>query len=123
MNKKFFDKTFKKFLQIKKTPISIWSSALASLSSLNDINFDWENINRIVNATKSHSIKGIDFVERPFSQSEALSAREAFTTSATSVVTPVVQIDDKIIGDGSPGRLSKELMKHYENYTDTLPEL
>ncbi len=64
MNKKFFDKTFKKFLQIKKTPISIWSSALASLSSLNDINFDWENINRIVNATKSHSIKGIDFVEK-----------------------------------------------------------
>ena len=67
--------------------------------------------------------EGIDFVERPFSQSEALSAREAFTTSATSFVTPVVQIDDKIIGDGSPGRLTKELMKHYENYTDTLPEL
>ena len=64
MNKKFIDETFKKFLQIKETPISIWSSALASLSSINDIHFDWENINRIVNATKSHSIKGIDFVEK-----------------------------------------------------------
>ena len=67
--------------------------------------------------------EGIDFVERPFSQSEALSAREAFTTSATSFVTPVVQIDDKIIGDGSPGWLSKVLMKHYEKYIDTLLEL
>ena len=64
MNKKVFAKTFKKFLKIKEIPISIWSSAVASLSSINNIDFDWENINRIVNATKSHSIKGIDFVEK-----------------------------------------------------------
>ena len=64
MNKKVFAKTFKKFLKIKEIPISIWSSAVASLSSINNTDFDWENINRIVNATKSHSIKGIDFVEK-----------------------------------------------------------
>ena len=69
---------------------------------------------------KLANANGIEFIERPFSVSEALSAREAFTTSATSFVTPIVTIDDETIGDGKPGTLSKALMEHYKDYIGEL---
>ena len=36
-----------------------------------------------------------------------MAAREAFITSATNTVMPVVRIDGKPIGDGDPGLLSR----------------
>lgn len=60
--------------------------------------------------------QGIAFVERPFSVDEAKAAREAFTSSATSFATPVVQIDDAVIGDGKPGPLSRRLLELYMDY-------
>ena len=51
----------------------------------------------------------IQLVERAFSVEEALAAREAFITSATSLVMPIVQIDDRQIGDGRPGPIVREL--------------
>ena len=53
--------------------------------------------------------EGIEFVERPFSVEEAKSAREAFITSATNFVMPVVKIDGKPIGNGAPGLLALKL--------------
>jgi D-alanine transaminase len=53
--------------------------------------------------------EGLTFVERPFSVEEAKKAREAFVTSTTSIVMPVVQIDDAVIGNGHPGSLSERL--------------
>lgn len=58
----------------------------------------------------------IDFEERAISVEEALSAREAFVTSASSFVTPVVNIDAKLIGDGKPGPLSRRLLGWYRDY-------
>ncbi len=58
------------------------------------------------------------FEERPFSVAEALAANEAFVTSASSFVTPVVQIDDAVIGDGTPGPLSKQLLSWYRSYAN-----
>lgn len=52
---------------------------------------------------------GISLVERAFSVEEAKAAREAFVTSTTSFVKPVVQIDDTVVGDGEPGPLSRKL--------------
>lgn len=52
---------------------------------------------------------GMALVERPFSVDEAKAAREAFVTSTTSFVKPVVRIDDTVIGDGKPGPLSRKL--------------
>ena len=52
---------------------------------------------------------GMPMVERPFSAEEAKAAREAFVTSTTSFVKPVVQIDDTVVGDGKPGPLSQKL--------------
>jgi len=66
---------------------------------------------------------GVAFTERPFSVEEAKSSREAFTTSATSFVTPVVQIDNTAIGDGVPGALTRKLTEQYHTYIDALETL
>lgn len=57
---------------------------------------------------------GIEIVERPFSAAEAKAAPEAFLTSTTSFVMPVVRIDDVDIGDGEPGPVTKKLRALYE---------
>lgn len=54
----------------------------------------------------------LTFEERPFSVREALSAREAFLTSATTAATPIVSIDGKPVGDGKPGPVATALRGH-----------
>lgn len=61
--------------------------------------------------------EGISVEERPFSVDEAYDAREAFVTSAGGLLTPVVKIDDHVIGNGSPGLLADRLLSAYEDYT------
>jgi D-alanine transaminase len=56
---------------------------------------------------------GIAFEERPFSIAEAQSADEAFVSSASAFVMPVVRIDDKLIGNGNPGSVSLRLRSIY----------
>ena len=51
--------------------------------------------------------------ERGFTLDEAKSADEAFVTSASAFVMPVVQIDDAVIGDGTPGPVSRRLREIY----------
>jgi D-alanine transaminase len=51
--------------------------------------------------------------ERPFTVAEAMGATEAFLTSASSLVTPVVKIDGRPVGDGKPGPLTRELRQLY----------
>ena len=51
--------------------------------------------------------------ERPFTLEEARAADEAFITSASSFVMPVVQIDGQPVGDGSPGRIATRLREIY----------
>ena len=55
----------------------------------------------------------LKFVERPFSLDEAKKAKEAFITSATSFVTPVVKIDGHTVGEGKPGPMSRRLREEY----------
>ena len=63
---------------------------------------------------------GIKIEERKFSIEEAYQAREAFVSSATTFVWPVVDIDGHQIGDGEPGPIAKLLRKIYiENATAT----
>jgi len=54
---------------------------------------------------------GLRFSERQFSLAEALAAREAFITSATTLVTPVVRIDGQPVGDGRPGPTARTLRR------------
>jgi D-alanine transaminase len=57
--------------------------------------------------------EGYRLDERPFSVEEAKAAREAFLTSTTSDVLPVVRIDGAPIGDGRPGPLTRQLRAGY----------
>lgn len=56
---------------------------------------------------------GIPFEERPFSLEEAFAAREAFVSSASSMVMPVVRIDDRPVANGAPGSLASALRDAY----------
>ena len=55
----------------------------------------------------------IKIEERPFSVAEAKAAKEAFFTSASAFVMPVVSIDGTLISDGKPGELTKRLRALY----------
>lgn len=61
----------------------------------------------------------IRFVERPFTPAEAAEAREAFVSSATSFVTPVVKIDGRPVGEGVPGPIARRLQEEYLRHADT----
>ena len=56
---------------------------------------------------------GIPVVERPFSLEEAHAAREAFLTSTTSLVMPVVRIDERTIANGVPGSVTRRIQELY----------
>lgn len=56
---------------------------------------------------------GYTVVEEPFTIEQARNAREAFITSASTFVMPVVNIDGIALGDGKPGPVSLELRKIY----------
>lgn len=51
--------------------------------------------------------------ERPFTVEEARSAEEAFVTSASAFVMPVVEIDGRPVGDGQPGPVARRLREIY----------
>ena len=51
--------------------------------------------------------------ERPFSVDEIADAVEAFTTSATTFVLPVVGVDGTPVGNGKPGPVAKKLREVY----------
>jgi len=59
---------------------------------------------------------GIALQERPFTVQEAYDAAEAYATSATSFVTPVVRIDDRPVGTGKPGPFAGRLLAAYRDY-------
>jgi D-alanine transaminase len=54
--------------------------------------------------------------ERPFSVAEALAAKEAFITSASSFVQPVVTIDGKPVGGGKVGPMATRLREIYVEF-------
>jgi len=51
--------------------------------------------------------------ERPFTVEEAQGAREAFSTSASGFVCPVVEIDDQPVGDAAVGPVARQLRDVY----------
>ena len=54
--------------------------------------------------------------ERAFTIEEALKAKEAFITSASSFVQPVVKIDGKTVADGKPGPMAQRLREIYIDF-------
>lgn len=55
----------------------------------------------------------IAFEERLFSVEEAYRAREAFLTSASTYVLPIVRIDDRPVANGKPGSVAGRIRELY----------
>ena len=62
--------------------------------------------------------EGLKLVERPFTVAEAQAAVEAFVTSATALVMPVVKIDDVVIGLGKPGPLTRKIREQFHSVAE-----
>ncbi len=58
---------------------------------------------------------GIPVEQRPFTPDEAYAADEAFLSSATTLIYPVVDIDGHLIRDGRPGPMTRQLRQLYLN--------
>ena len=57
--------------------------------------------------------EGMKLIERPFRLDEAYAAREAFITSATQTVMPVVRLDGRAIANGKPGPVAQRLRLNF----------
>jgi D-alanine transaminase len=56
--------------------------------------------------------------QRAFTLDEAYKAREAFITSASQIVLPVVSINGRAIGDGKPGPVAAALREVFHHYAE-----
>ncbi|SDO30459.1 D-alanine transaminase [Paenibacillus sp. yr247] len=52
--------------------------------------------------------------EESFTTEQLLQADEAFITGTTMEITPIIQIDGKSIGTGTPGQLTRRLQNEFE---------
>jgi branched-chain amino acid aminotransferase len=57
--------------------------------------------------------EGIPVEERPIAREEVYIADEVFLVGTAAEVTPVVEIDGRMIGDGKPGPVTKKLAELY----------
>jgi D-alanine transaminase len=62
--------------------------------------------------------QGLELEERAFTAEEAYGAREAFLTSASQIVMPVVRIDQRPIGNGAPGSVATALRAEFHRYAE-----
>lgn len=60
----------------------------------------------------------LTLAERPFTVAEAQAAREAFITSASQTVMPVVRIDGQPVGNGAPGLLATALRRDFHRFAE-----
>ena len=59
---------------------------------------------------------GMKVVERAFTVERARAAREAFLTSTSAFVVPVVRIDDAVVANGRPGAITERLRDLYAGF-------
>ena len=60
---------------------------------------------------------GISVVEQAFRQYDVYIADECFLTGTAAEIVPVVKVDGRVIGDGTPGAVTKELMERFRKLT------
>ncbi len=63
---------------------------------------------------------GYKVEERPFTLEETQRAKEVFLTGTTTFVMPVVQIDERVVANGSPGTVTRDLRARYRAFMDAL---
>lgn len=62
---------------------------------------------------------GLRLEQRGFTRDEAYAAREAFVTGATTLVMPVIAVDDRPVGAGRPGPIAAELRRRFHEVAGT----
>ena len=62
--------------------------------------------------------EGLKIEERAFTVAEALEAREAFVTAASTIVMPVTSIDGKTVGNGAPGLVASALRAKFHDVAE-----
>ena len=63
--------------------------------------------------------QGLELEERPFTAEEAYGAREAFLTSASQIVMPIICIDEHPVGNGAPGLIATALRAEFHRYAES----
>jgi branched-chain amino acid aminotransferase len=53
-------------------------------------------------------------------EEDLASAQEAFLTSTTKEIVPVVRVNDRVIGTGTPGPITRRLIEEFRRRTDML---
>ncbi len=59
----------------------------------------------------------IPIAERDFTIEEFLAAPEVFLTASNKEVAPIVRIDNHVVGDGTVGRITKNVMQQFKDFT------
>ena len=62
--------------------------------------------------------QGLSLEERAFTPEEAYKSREAFLTSASQAVVPVVRIDGRPVGNGAPGLVATALRAKFHEHAE-----
>jgi len=60
---------------------------------------------------------GIDVAEVPLTKHDVYIADECFLAGTAAEVVPVVKVDSRTIGDGTPGPITRDLMSRFKNLT------
>lgn len=60
---------------------------------------------------------GIEVVERSISRTELYAADELFFSGTAMEVTPIIEADDRIVGNGEPGEICKRIKEAFSNLT------
>jgi branched-chain amino acid aminotransferase len=63
---------------------------------------------------------GIPVRDAVLRDEDLLGADEAFLTSTTRELVPIVQVDDRRIGSGAPGPVTQTLLRHFRDAADRL---
>jgi D-alanine transaminase/branched-chain amino acid aminotransferase len=70
--------------------------------------------------TRKHILKfgseKFNIAERELTMEDLRNAKECFITSTTKNILPVTKIDDRILGAGTPGPVTKALMAEFDKY-------
>jgi D-alanine transaminase len=73
-----------------------------------------------ITATEVARRQGLAVEERKFTVAEAKAAREAFITAASTIVMPVVRIDESTVANGHPGSIATQLRSAFHDVAEKL---
>ena len=60
---------------------------------------------------------GVPFIEKSLTRYDIFTADECFLTGSGAEIVPVVKIDKRIIGEGKPGKVTRQLEAKYHELT------